>query len=337
MKFGQTFTEYLHGEQKAFLNKCSHVEYKRLKKVLKSCRICRSLSDDGGAINVSKQREDNELPTEDDQCDSCASCNQRFFTELTKEASEIAVCFSSRVRRLLNLHISSGLYRCVWRLRHCFADDQQVMIQEGRMLLDYVTMNAIAINKILKKYDKVHGSVDGRNFKTMMRAKQIELLQSPWLIELGAFYLNFRGSDMGEPGEFFNKVSCDLSDTQPVMTMTLLNSKKYEYSLICPICLDIVFNPYALGCGHLFCKGCACSAASVLLFQGLKEAPKSAKCPVCRAVGMYKDAVHMTELDLLFKNRCKKYWKERLRSERSEMVKQAKEYWERQAISAVGI
>ncbi|XP_074573319.1 putative E3 ubiquitin-protein ligase BAH1-like 1 [Curcuma longa] len=336
MKFGQTFTEYLHGEQEAFLNKFSHVEYKHLKKVLKSCRICRSLNDDGGAY-VSKQRDDNELPTEDDQCDSCASCNQRFFTELTKEASEIAECFSSRVRRLLNLHISSGLYRCVWRLRHCFADDQQVMIQEGRILLDYVTMNAIAINKILKKYDKVHGSVDGRNFKTMMRAKQIELLQSPWLIELGAFYLNFSGSDMGEPGEFFNKFSCDLSDTQPVMTMSLLNSKQYEYSLICPICLDIVFNPYALGCGHLFCKGCACSAASVLLFQGLKEAPKSAKCPVCRAVGMYKDAVHMTELDLLLKNRCKKYWKERLRSERSEMVKQAKDYWERQTISAVGI
>lgn len=78
-----------------------------------------------------------------------------FFTELTKEASDIAGCFSSRVRRLLNLHVSSGLYRYMWRLRHCFMDDQQVMIQEGRMLLDYVTMNAIAINKILKKYDKV--------------------------------------------------------------------------------------------------------------------------------------------------------------------------------------
>jgi len=32
------------------------------------------------------------------------------------------------------------------------------MVQEGRMLLNYVTMNAIAIRKILKKYDKV--SVD---------------------------------------------------------------------------------------------------------------------------------------------------------------------------------
>ncbi|XP_018681460.2 probable E3 ubiquitin-protein ligase BAH1-like 1 isoform X2 [Musa acuminata AAA Group] len=281
MKFGQTFTEYLHGEQEAFLNKCSHVEYKRLKKFLKSCRVCRALSesDDGG----NDRREEGKEMSEFCRCNSCALCDQMFFTELTKEASDIAGCFSSRVRRLLNLHVSSGLYRYMWRLRHCFMDDQQVMIQEGRMLLDYVTMNAIAINKILKKYDKIHGSADGRKFKTKMRAEHIELLQSPWLIELGAFYLNFSGSDFGEPGEFFHKFSCDLSDMQPVMTMTLSDSMKYEYSLVCAICLDTVFNPYALGCGHLFCKSCACSAASVLLFQGLKEAPQGVKCPVCRS------------------------------------------------------
>ena len=81
-----------------------------------------------------------------------------FFTELTKEASKIAGCFSSRVKRLLHLNVHSGLQRYIWRVRQCFIDDQQNMVQEGRMLLDYVTMNAIAIRKILKKYDKV--SVD---------------------------------------------------------------------------------------------------------------------------------------------------------------------------------
>jgi len=81
-----------------------------------------------------------------------------FFTELNKEASEIAGCFRSRVQRLLHLHVPSGLQSCIWRFRQCFVDDQQIMVQEGRMLLNYVTMNAIAIRKILKKYDKV--SVD---------------------------------------------------------------------------------------------------------------------------------------------------------------------------------
>ncbi|ONK65118.1 uncharacterized protein A4U43_C07F33860 [Asparagus officinalis] len=343
MKFGETFAEYLHGEQESSLQKCSHVEYKRLKKVLKSCRLCRSIEIEADGVDLHADLDDGDIGEENEalskfcSCDRCPSCDEKFFAELTKEASEIAGCFRSRVRRLLHLHVSSGgLQGYMWRLRHCFMDNQQILIQEGRMLFDYVTMNAIAIRKILKKYDKVHGSINGRKFKTKMSTKHIELLQSPWLIELGAFYVNFTGSDMGEPGEFFRRFSCDLSGSRPVMTMTFSESIKYEYSLTCAVCLDTLFNPYALSCGHLFCKSCACSAASVLLFQGLKTAPREAKCPVCRSVGVFGKAVHMQELDLLLKNRCKDYWKERLREERAEMVKQTKDYWESQKMTALG-
>lgn len=37
--------EYVNGNQERFTDKGSHIEYKRLKKVLKSCRACRGLSD----------------------------------------------------------------------------------------------------------------------------------------------------------------------------------------------------------------------------------------------------------------------------------------------------
>ncbi|KAJ0982597.1 hypothetical protein J5N97_010852 [Dioscorea zingiberensis] len=335
MKFGETFSEYLRRDHERFLDKCSHVEYKRLKKVLKKCRVCRAAQQQDG-----EEEEDVGKNGSLDLCafesESCPLCDQIFFAELTKEASEIAGCFISRVRRLLHPSDSFGLQRYLWRLRQCFMDDQQIMVQEGRLLLDYITMNAIAIRKILKKYDKIHRSVNGRKFKTRMRAEHLELLQSPWLIELGAFYINVCGSNIGEPGEFFRMFSCDLCDTQPRMIMMLSDCVIYEYSLTCAICLDTVFNPYALGCGHLFCKGCACSAASVLLFQGLKTASQRAKCPVCREAGVYANAVHMTELDLLVKNRCKEYWKDRLRGERTEMVKQSKQYWESQTVTAFG-
>ncbi|KAI3927762.1 hypothetical protein MKW98_023363 [Papaver atlanticum] len=76
------------------------------------------------------------------------------------------------------------------------------MIQQGRMLIEYVTMNAIAIWKFLKKYDKVHSSVNGRNFRSKLRAEHIELLKSLWLIKLGAFYINFNGSN-GSSGDCF--------------------------------------------------------------------------------------------------------------------------------------
>ncbi|XP_057981892.1 probable E3 ubiquitin-protein ligase BAH1-like isoform X2 [Malania oleifera] len=305
MKFGETFMEYLRGDQEWFLGKCTHVEYKRLKKVLKSCRTCTTLQH---SCDTEQENEKDALSGLC-QCESCPLCDQKFFSELMKEASDIAGCFNSRVRHLLDLHIASGLQRYVLRLRQCFKNDQQIM---------------------------VHSSVNGKKFKTKMRAERIELLQSPWIIELGAFYLNFNRSDSGDSDEVFSHFSCDLGAMQPVMTLKLPDSVKLEYNLTCAICLDIVFNPYALSCGHLFCKLCACSAASVMIFQGLKAANPESKCPICREVGVYANAVHMLELDLLVKKRCKGYWKERQVAERAEMAKQSKEYWDLQTKYAIG-
>lgn len=84
---------------------------------------------------------------------------------------------------------------------------------------------------------QVHGSANGKNFKSKMRAEHIELLQSPWLIELGAFYLNFNEIDNGESIESSGHFSCDFNPSQPVVKLTLLNSIKLEYDLTCAICL----------------------------------------------------------------------------------------------------
>ncbi|CAN8287231.1 unnamed protein product [Cochlearia groenlandica] len=340
MKFGETFTEYLHGEEEWFLEKCRHVEYKKLKKVLKKCKtICnntttRSDNDDDQHNNISL---DTSL-SDSCQYQNCPCCDQMFFEELMKEASDIAGCFKSRVRHLLHIHVATGMQRYMMRLLRCFADEKQALINEGQILIQYITMNAIAIRKILKKYDKVHSSENGKKFKLKMRAERTELLHSPWLIELGAFYLN---SGLGEKsGNFKNSfvhVSCDnLNEDQPMMKLMLHNSIELEFDLTCAICLETVFNPYALKCGHIFCKACACSAASVMIFQGVKEASQHSKCPICREVGVYVEAVHMIELHLLLKIRSKEYWKERMIGERSEMVKQSKMFWDEQTKHMIG-
>ena len=82
-------------------------------------------------------------------------CDQKFFDELAKEASEISGCFTSRARRLVHRHDSVSLRRYACCLQQCFAGKQTMLLQEGKMLLDYVMINAIAVRKILKKYDKV--------------------------------------------------------------------------------------------------------------------------------------------------------------------------------------
>ncbi|RDX85131.1 putative E3 ubiquitin-protein ligase BAH1-like protein, partial [Mucuna pruriens] len=328
MKFGCAFREYLQEEREWFVDeKCAHVEYIRLKKVLKTCQKDTSSEKDQLC-----------------QCQSCPCkcyiwdlCDQKFFSELTKEASDVVGYFSSRVKHLLHLHIATGVQRYVLRLRQCFKNDRQALAQEGRILIEYIAMNAIAMRKILKKYDKVHSSVNGQNFKSRMHAEHIELLHSPWLIELGAFCLNSSGLDDCELDGVYGRFSCDLNITRAVMTLILPDSIKLEYGLTCAICLDFVFNPYALSCGHIFCKSCACSAASVMIFQGLKAASPESKCPICREVGVYSKAVHMLELDLLMKRRCNEYWRERLAGERVDMMKQSKEYWNLQSTYAIGL
>lgn len=82
-------------------------------------------------------------------------CDKILFSELMKEASDITGYFNSRVRHLLHLHIATGIQRYVLHLRQCFTNDQHNMAQEGRILIEYIAMNAIAMRKILKKYDKV--------------------------------------------------------------------------------------------------------------------------------------------------------------------------------------
>ncbi|KAK6126538.1 hypothetical protein DH2020_039720 [Rehmannia glutinosa] len=259
------------------MEKCCHVEYKRLKKVLKRCRRCRDINDSSSGNNGEEDGGSQYC-----QFESCSLCDQMFFTELMKEASSIAGCFRSRASRLLQFHIHNGLQRYFTFLRACFATPSKL------------------------QHKSVHGSVNGRKFKSKMRSEHMEILQSPWLIELGAFYMNISQSNGGNSDEQLNPFSFDLTSTEPTMTLLLPDSEKLEYSLTCAICLELVFNPYALSCGHLFCKSCVCSAASVMIFQGPKDAPPESKCPVCREVGVYCNAVHMMELDTLMKKECLK-------------------------------
>ncbi|KAE9585330.1 hypothetical protein Lal_00017986 [Lupinus albus] len=329
MKFECAFKEYLQEEREWMLDKkCAHIEYSRLKEVLKSCQSCKQLHNSS----------DSELDQHHlCRCQSCSSRDEKFFSELMKEASDIVGYFNSRARQILHLHTATGMKSYVWRLSHCFKNDMQALEQEGRILIEYIAMNAIAMRKILRKYDKVHNSVNGENFKSRMLADHIELLHSPWLIELGAFYLNFSGLDDCELDVICGHFSCVLNIAEAKMTLRLPDSIKLEYHLTCAICLDLVFNPYALGCGHIFCKSCACSAASVMIFEGLKAAGRESKCPICREVGVYSKPMQMLELDLLIKKRCKHYWKERLSDERVDMLHQSKVYWNMQYTHPTGL
>ena len=106
-------------------------------------------------------------------------------------------------------------------------------------LTDFVDIFSVSNNDFgdFNVLFQIHGSVNGRNFKSKLRAEHVELLQSPWLIELGAFYLNSNGSDDGGLKQFSSNFSCDFNANPPVMKLMLPHLIRLEFDLTCAICL----------------------------------------------------------------------------------------------------
>ncbi|XP_033134971.1 E3 ubiquitin-protein ligase BAH1 isoform X1 [Brassica rapa] len=340
MKFCKKYEEYMQ-EQKEKKN-LPGVGFKKLKKILKKCRRRDHLPSRIASIN---QQHGNNCPRECAVCDVltlCAVCDGTFFPELQKEMEDVVGWFNENAQKLLELHLASSFKKCLtWfkgKTSHHLG-----LIQEGQDLVNYALINAVAIRKILKKYDKIHESSQGQAFKTQVQKRRIEILQSPWLCELMAFHINLKesqkesGAVLASPPSLFGGCSFIFDDGKPFLSCELSDSVKVDIDLTCSICLDTVFDPISLTCGHIYCYMCACSAASVNVVDGLKAADPSEKCPLCREVCVYKGAVHLDELSILLKRSCREYWEERRKTERAERLQQAKEYWDYQCRSFTGI
>ncbi|XP_047312731.1 probable E3 ubiquitin-protein ligase BAH1-like 1, partial [Impatiens glandulifera] len=156
----------------------------------------------------------------------------------------------------------------------CFRNGQKDIVHMGQSLIEYFTMNTTAMHKILKKYDKVIGSDYSRKFTQLMQTKHI---CCPF--------------------------SCDLDSVEPLISMILPDSIKLDYNLTFPICLELLFNPYALSLGHLFCKLCVYSSTSVIIFEGLDSSTPQSKSRVCPKAGVFAKSIEMVELELLLKKR----------------------------------
>lgn len=82
-------------------------------------------------------------------------CDGTFFPFLLNEMSAIVGGFNQRAQKLLELHLASGFRKYLLWFKGKLESDHAVLVQEGKELVNYALMNAIAVRKILKKYDKV--------------------------------------------------------------------------------------------------------------------------------------------------------------------------------------
>ncbi|GBG80331.1 hypothetical protein CBR_g30699 [Chara braunii] len=81
-----------------------------------------------------------------------------------------------------------------------------------------------------------------------------------------------------------------------------------EAELSCPVCLELLYKPISLRCGHVFCTSCAVQAAGLFSFQYLEDAPRSARCATCRAKNVYRSAMKLTQLGRLLSARSWCVW-----------------------------
>ncbi|MCD7470798.1 E3 ubiquitin-protein ligase bah1 [Datura stramonium] len=332
MKFCKKYEEYMEGQCQN--KKLPRVGLKKLKKILKRCRRChqsRSLALPADANNLH----------ESSTCSQhqCSVCDGSFFPSLLKEMSEVVGSFNKRAQRLLELHLSSGFRKYLILLKERIQGNHIALVQEGKDLVTYAIINAIAVRKILKKYDKIHYSKQGQAFKSQAQSMHIEILQSPWLCELMAFHINLRENKAKNEKALALFDGCFLifNEGKPSLTCELFDSIKLDIDLTCSICLDTVFDSVSLTCGHIFCYICACKGASVTIVDGLQTANPKEKCPLCREEGVYEGAVHLEELNILLSRSCPEYWKERLQTERVERLRLAKEHWESQCRAFIGV
>uniref|UniRef100_A0A2N9J0N8 RING-type E3 ubiquitin transferase n=1 Tax=Fagus sylvatica TaxID=28930 RepID=A0A2N9J0N8_FAGSY len=324
MKFCKTYQEYMQGQEK----KLPGLGFKKLKKILKKCGS--DLQCHNGIDGV---LDNHTCP------DHCPVCDGTFFPSLLKEMSEVVGCFNERAQKLLELHLASGFRKYLMWFQGKLHKNHVALTQEGKDLVNYALINAIAIRKILKKYDKVHYSKQGQAFKSQAQSMHIEILQSPWLCELIAFHINLRESKINsrKAPALFEACNLTFNDDKPSLTCELFDSVKIDIDLTCSICLETVFDPVSLTCGHIFCYMCACSSASVSIVDGLEAAEPKGKCPLCREAGVYEGAVRLDELCILLSRSCNEYWEERLQTERVERVRLIKQHWDNQTMALIGI
>ncbi|KAL6214875.1 hypothetical protein ACLB2K_014307 [Fragaria x ananassa] len=292
MKFCKKYEEYMQGQDK----KLPEVGFKKLKKILKKCRKDFHSEDDINNLAVHDPR----------TCpDHCPVCDGSFFPSLLNEMSDVVGFFNQKAQKLLEYHLASGFRKYMLLFKGKPQGNHVALIEEGKDLVTYALINAIAIRKILKKYDKIHYSKQGQAFNR----------------------------------ERDRRCGCSLTmnDEKPTLTCELFDSVKVDIDLTCSICLDTVFDPVALTCGHIFCYMCACSAASVTIVDGLNAAESKEKCPLCREAKVYQGAVHLEELSILISRSCREYWEQRIQTEKVERVQQAKQHWESQCRLFMGV
>ncbi|DBB11107.1 hypothetical protein WJX82_008515 [Trebouxia sp. C0006] len=119
------------------------------------------------------------------------------------------------------------------------------------------------------------------------------------------------GQENGWSGApLLSKASMSLKKTKAAI---LTDDEVDDYDWTCQGCLNILYCPFGLKCGHELCKICALRCAGMAASLGdpvklLANAPAQAKCPECQQTGMYSGVIYLNQVDQMVKERFPVQW-----------------------------
>ncbi|CAD7701622.1 unnamed protein product [Ostreobium quekettii] len=163
--------------------------------------------------------------------------------------------------------------------------------------------NAVAIRSMIDEHHKRYSGERGQDYLKELwqdQSGRASFLHSPLLAELAAVELAWTVSN-----------SC-ASDSEDCSNESK-DGEADDSDLQCPICLDTLFKPIALACGHVFCQSClfeACGHGSQL---GTAQAilsciPSATRCPECRSDNVVAGARQLKVLSTTLQQRFPEYW-----------------------------
>lgn len=123
-----------------------------------------------------------------------------------------------------------------------------------------------------------------------------------------AFGSNNGGQWSGAP--ILSKASMSLKKTKAAI---MTDDEIDDYDWTCQGCLNILYCPFGLKCGHELCKICALRCAGMAACLGdpvklLANAPDQAKCPECQQESMFSGAIYLNQVDQMVKERFPVQW-----------------------------
>ncbi|KAK9805249.1 hypothetical protein WJX72_008655 [[Myrmecia] bisecta] len=192
------------------------------------------------------------------------------------------------------------------------ARSPEELAEQAHWCQEYAQINAVGLRKIVKKHDKLYGNKRGQRFLqacwTAANRGRATFLHSPLLTELKALEAMLEPAPPHCADEAFK----------------------------CPICLDLLYKPLGLTCGHVFCTPCVFGAAGMrnalgTTFAILQHIKRDVGCPECRKTGVFTNAVRLKRAGQLIQKRWPAEVAKRAEEENARLADMRRRLQEQQA------